>query len=70
MALLALPLFVLDAWFDILTSVSLHRLVVAVAMAAAMEVPTAVTCGWVAWKASRFAAPLHAVAAGSPAQHR
>lgn len=52
---LLVPLFLLDAWFDILTSMSLHRLVVALAMAAASEVPAAVTCGWVAWKASRFA---------------
>lgn len=62
-ALLALPLFVLDAWLDILTSVSLHHLLVAVVMAAVTEVPTAVTCGWVAWKASRFAA----TPAGTPA---
>ncbi len=55
-ALLALPLFLLDAWFDILTSMSPHRLVVALVMAGLSEVPAAVTCGWVAWKASRFAA--------------
>ncbi len=54
-ALLALPLFVLDAWFDILTSMSPHRLVVAIGMAYVSELPAAVTCGWVAWKSSRFA---------------
>jgi hypothetical protein len=54
-ALLALPLFVLDAWFDILTSMSPHRLAVAIVMACVTEVPTAVACGWVAWKSSRFA---------------
>ncbi|OJV76650.1 MAG: hypothetical protein BGO37_11505 [Cellulomonas sp. 73-92] len=62
-ALLALPLFLLDAWFDILTSMSLHRLVVALVMAAASEVPAAVTCGWVAWKASRFAPSVGRLAA-------
>ncbi len=53
-ALLTLPLFVLDAWFDILTSVTPHRLALAITMAALSEVPAAVVCGWVAWKASRF----------------
>jgi hypothetical protein len=53
-ALLTLPLFVLDAWFDILTSVSVHHLVVAILMAAVSEVPAAVVCGWIAWKSARF----------------
>ena len=52
-ALLAIPLFVLDAWFDVLTSASPHDLAVALAMAG-LEIPAAMTCGWVAWKASRF----------------
>ena len=54
-ALLALPLFVLDAWFDVLTSVSLPHLATAITMAAVSELPAAVLCGWVAWKSSRFA---------------
>jgi hypothetical protein len=53
-ALLTLPLFVFDAWFDVLTSPTPHRLAVAVAMAALSEVPASVACGWIAWKASRF----------------
>jgi hypothetical protein len=52
-ALLAIPLFVLDAWFDVLTSASPHNLAIALGMAG-LEIPAAMTCGWVAWKASRF----------------
>ncbi len=55
-ALLTLPLFVLDAWFDILSSVTPHHLTIAITMAAVSEVPAAILCGWVAWKASHFAA--------------
>lgn len=55
-ALLTLPLFVLDAWFDILSSVTPHHLAIAITMAAVSEVPAAILCGWVAWKASRFSA--------------
>ena len=55
-ALLTLPLFLLDAWFDILSSVTPHHLAIAITMAAVSEVPAAVVCGWVAWKASHFAA--------------
>lgn len=52
-ALLSIPLFVLDAWFDVLMSASPHNLAIALAMAG-LEIPAAMTCGWVAWKASRF----------------
>ena len=55
-ALLTLPLFVLDAWFDILTAVSRADLAAAVVTALLAELPMAAALGWVAWKASGFGA--------------
>jgi hypothetical protein len=53
-ALLTLPVFFLDAWFDILTSVSKADLAAAAAMAVLGELPAACILGWVAWKALAF----------------
>ncbi len=53
-ALLTIPVFALDAWFDIMTSVSKADLAAAVAMAVLGELPAALILGWVAWKALAF----------------
>jgi hypothetical protein len=53
-ALLTIPVFCLDAWFDILTSVSKADLAAAVAMAVLGELPAAFILSWVAWKALSF----------------
>jgi hypothetical protein len=53
-ALLAMPVFFLDAWFDILTSVSRADLLAALLMAALGELPAVAILGWIAWKASGF----------------
>jgi hypothetical protein len=53
-ALLTIPVFCLDAWFDVLTSVSKADLVTAVAMAVMGELPAALILSWVAWKALHF----------------
>jgi hypothetical protein len=53
-ALLAIPVFCLDAWFDIMTSVSKADLVTAVVMAVLGELPAAFILSWVAWKALPF----------------
>jgi hypothetical protein len=53
-ALLTLPVFFLDAWFDVLTAVSRADLVVSLLMAAVGELPAVVGLGWIAWKARDF----------------
>jgi hypothetical protein len=53
-ALLTIPVFCLDAWFDIMTSVSKADLVTAVIMAVLGELPAALILSWVAWKALPF----------------
>jgi hypothetical protein len=53
-ALLTMPVFFLDAWFDILTSVSRTDLAVAVLMAGLGELPAVAGLGWIAWKARGF----------------
>jgi len=53
-ARLTIPVFALDAWFDIMTSVSKADLAAAVAMAVLGELPAALILGWVAWKALAF----------------
>jgi hypothetical protein len=53
-ALLSMPVFFLDAWFDVLTAVSRSDLVVALLMAAVGELPAVVGLGWIAWKARDF----------------
>jgi hypothetical protein len=53
-ALLTAPVFAIDAWFDIMTSVSKADLAAAIAMAALGELPAALILGWVAWKAVAF----------------
>jgi hypothetical protein len=53
-ALLTIPVFCLDAWFDIMTSVSKADLVTAVIMAVLGELPAAFILGWIAWKALPF----------------
>ena len=53
-ALLVIPVFVLDAWFDIMTSVSKTDLLEAIVVALFAELPTATALGWVAWKAKGF----------------
>lgn len=47
-ALLTLPLFVLDAWFDIMTASTSTGLGQALTMALLVELPTASVLGWVA----------------------
>lgn len=56
-ALLTMPVFFLDAWFDILTAVSRADLVAAGAMAVLGELPAVVGLGWLAWKAAAFGRP-------------
>lgn len=53
-ALLTLPVFVLDAWFDVLTALTRSDLLVSATMALFAELPAAVLLGWVAWKALDF----------------
>ena len=53
-ALLTIPVFCLDAWFDIMTSVSKADLVTAVVMAVLGELPAAFILSWIAWKALPF----------------
>jgi hypothetical protein len=53
-ALLTIPVFCLDAWFDIMTSVSKADLITALAMASLGELPAAFILSWVAWKALPF----------------
>jgi hypothetical protein len=53
-ALLTMPVFFLDAWFDILTAVSRADLVAAVLMALLGELPAVAGLGWIAWKAAAF----------------
>jgi hypothetical protein len=53
-ALLTMPVFLLDAWFDILTSVSRADLAVALLMAGLAELPAVAGLGWTAWKARAF----------------
>jgi hypothetical protein len=53
-ALLTMPVFFLDAWFDILTAVSRADLIEAVLMAVLGELPAVVGLGWIAWKAAAF----------------
>jgi len=53
-ALLTIPVFCLDAWFDIMTSVSKADLITALVMAALGELPAALILSWVAWKALPF----------------
>jgi hypothetical protein len=53
-ALLTIPVFCLDAWFDIMTSASKADLVTAVVMAALGELPAALILSWIAWKALPF----------------
>jgi hypothetical protein len=65
-ALLTIPVFCLDAWFDIMTSVSKADLVTAVVMALLGELPAAFILSWVAWKAL----PFHqGSATDDPARH-
>ncbi len=47
-ALVSLPLFVLDAWFDVTTTATSSELRQAVAMALLVELPTAMVLAWVA----------------------
>jgi hypothetical protein len=56
-ALLTMPVFFLDAWFDILTAVSRADLVAAALMAVLGELPAVVGLGWIAWKAAAFTRP-------------
>jgi hypothetical protein len=53
-ALLTMPVFFLDAWFDILTAVSRADLAAAVLMAVLGELPAVAGLGWIAWKAAAF----------------
>jgi hypothetical protein len=56
-ALLTMPVFFLDAWFDILTAVSRADLVESVLMAVLGELPAVVGLAWIAWKAAAFGRP-------------
>lgn len=47
-ALVSVPLFVLDAWFDVMTTTTGLELRQAVAMALLVELPTAAVLAWVA----------------------
>lgn len=53
-ALLTMPVFFLDAWFDVLTAVSRADLVEALLMAVLGELPAVFGLGWIAWKAAAF----------------
>jgi hypothetical protein len=53
-ALLTMPVFFLDAWFDILTAVSRADLVESGLMAVLGELPAVAGLGWIAWKAAAF----------------
>ncbi|SDB83610.1 hypothetical protein GA0111570_104166 [Raineyella antarctica] len=52
-ALGTLPIFVMDAWFDIMTTVTLQELLREVALAVFVELPTAGILAWVAWSGIR-----------------
>ncbi len=52
-ALLSIPVFTLDAWFDIMTAVSSRATMRAILMAAFLEVPTALLLAWVARRIKR-----------------
>ena len=56
-ALLTIPVFLLDAWFDILTATTRADLVAATVMAVLGELPAAIVLGWIAWKALEFPGP-------------
>lgn len=64
-ALVTLPLFVLDAWFDVMTSASDSQLQQALAMAVLVELPTASVLAWVARSGTRTMR-----AAADAGQHR
>ena len=53
-ALLVIPVFCLDAWFDILTAISRSNLILSITMACGAELPMAAFLGWLAWKATYF----------------
>jgi hypothetical protein len=53
-ALLGMPLFVLDAWFDVFTAVSRTDLTFALTLALLAELPMAGVLTWVAWKSAAF----------------
>jgi hypothetical protein len=44
-------LLVVDAWFDVIGSASIHQLGEALAMAVLVELPLSAICWWVAWRA-------------------
>lgn len=52
-AAVSVPLFVLDAWFDVMTSTTRVELWQAVAMAVLVELPTAAVLARVAWWGAR-----------------
>jgi hypothetical protein len=56
-ALLCIPVFLLDAWFDILTATTRADLVAATVMAVLGELPAACMLCWIAWKALEFPEP-------------
>ena len=56
-ALVSVPLFVLDGWFDVMTSASRPELWQATAMAVLVELPTAAVLAWVAWRGLRALRP-------------
>jgi hypothetical protein len=53
-AFLTIPIFFLDAWFDIFTSPTKSSLRAAIAMALFGELPAIIILMWVAWKARSF----------------
>jgi hypothetical protein len=62
-AAVAATLLVTDAWFDVLTSAPGAERMMAVAMAALAELPVAVACAMLAFRASSNAAHAHRVQA-------
>jgi hypothetical protein len=57
-ALLSIPLFALDAWFDVLTATTRSDMTASAVMAVATEIPTVVLLAFVAWKSRAFPAGL------------
>jgi hypothetical protein len=53
MALLSIPVFLLDAWFDVMTAVSKNDTRDALLMAILVELPTAALLAWVAKNTKR-----------------
>lgn len=53
-ALLTIPIFFIDAWFDVFTSTTESDLISAILMAALAELPAIIILSWIAWKALGF----------------